>query len=551
MPTLPGRRPHVLLELDLTSAPVEVEPDDLLGKLRSRHHPRLRTVLRTLHEAGDDPAVRGLILKVGGGTLSPALAHEVRAGLLAFARSGKPSVAWAETFGEDGNGTIDYLLATGCTEVWLQPSGDLGLMGLAAEVTFLRGALDKVGVEPQLGQRYEYKSAADRIMRTGFTDAGREALDRVVGSIWDGAVEAIAQARRLEPTRVRELADTAPLDADAALDAGLVDRLGYRDQVYDDVRRRAGDADLLFADQWTPRVAPAQRLRRLRPHGFVALVDGYGQIAVGRSKNGPRGQVMGSDSVSAALRAARRDDHAKAVLFRVDSPGGSAVASDTIWREVALLRDAGKPVIVSMGTVAGSGGYYVSCAADVIMAQPATVTGSIGVLGGKVVVRDLIERIGLGSGAVARGERARMYSPRDRYSDDELARLDAMLDRIYAQFVTKVAEGRSMSYDAVHDVARGRIWSGADALERGLVDRLGGLRDAASVARERAGLAADAPVRAAVHVPITARLGRAPNSEDPRAAVAAVSAWGDLGRLATLLGLPAAGPLAMPSVRVA
>lgn len=546
MPALPGRRTPVLLELDLTTAPVEVEPDDLVGKLRSRHRPRLRAVLRTLHEAGADPAVRGLIVKIGGSTLPFALVQEVRAGLLAFARHGKPTVAWAETFGEGGNGTADYLLATGCSEVWLQPSGELGLLGIAAEVTFLRGTLDKLGVEPQLGQRYEYKSAADRVMRSEFTDAGREAIDRVVESTWDGAVDAVAAARGLEAERVRTLAAAAPLTAPDALEGGLIDRIGYRDEVYADVRRRAGDAELLFAGQWTPRVRPVELLRRRKD--FVALVDGYGEIAMGRSKSGPRGQVMGSDSVCAALRAARDDEHAKAVLFRVDSPGGSAVASDTIWREVSLLRAAGKAVVVSMGTLAGSGGYYVSCAADVIVAQPATITGSIGVLGGKVVVADLLERVGLGSGAVSHGGRARMYSLRERFSADELTRLDAMLDRVYEQFVGKVAEGRAMTYDAVHEVARGRIWSGADAAGNGLVDRLGGLRDAAAIARERGGLPADAPVRAAARVALLARLGRPSNSEDPRASVATVSAWGDLTRLAAALGLAHSGPLAMPSV---
>ena len=549
MPTIPGRRSPVLLELDLTAAPIEVEPDDLVGKLRSRNRPRLRAVLRTLHEAGSDPSVRGLIVKVGGSALPTALVQEIRAGLRAFADSGKPTVAWAETFGEGGNGTADYLLASGAREVWLQPSGELNLLGLAAEVTFLRGALDKLGIEPQIGQRHEYKSAADRIMRSEFTDAGRESIDRVVGSTWDGTVEAIAESRGLDAAAVRERAESAPLDSAAALEAKLVDRLGYRDEVYADVRSRVGEAELLFADHWTPRVTLVERARRARrPGDFVALIDGYGEIATGRSKSGPRGQSMGSDSVCAALRAARENEHAKAVLFRVDSPGGSAVASDTIWREVSLLREAGTPVIVSMGTLAGSGGYYVACNADVIVAQPATITGSIGVLGGKVVVSDLLERLGLGSGAVAHGGRSRMFSLRDRFTADEMQRMDAMLDRVYAEFVGKVAAGRGMTYDAVHEVARGRIWSGADAAGNGLVDRLGGLRDAAAIARERAGLKSDAPVRAALHVPLVARLGRPVNSEDPRATAAAVSAWGDLARLASILGLPASGPLAMPAV---
>ena len=260
------------------------------------------------------------------------------------------------------------------------------------------------------------------------------------------------------------------------------------------LRTRLGaEVELLFADQWRPRRGAAALVRRRKP--FVALVEGHGDIVTGRGRHGPRGSQLGSDAVCAALRAARRNPHAGAVLFRVDSPGGSAVASDAIWREVVLAREAGKPVVVSMGTLAGSGGYYIACPADVIVAQPATITGSIGVLGGKVVVSDLLERLGLTTGAVSRGENARMFSPRRRFSEAEHARLAAMLDRIYTDFVQKVADGRGMSWDDVHAVARGRIWSGSDAADNGLVDTVGGLRDAAGIARERAGLRADAPVR--------------------------------------------------------
>jgi protease IV len=543
------RRPGLLLEVDLTTAPLEVEPDDVIGKIRSRHRLRMRALLRALHEAGTDRRVRGVIVKVGGGSLPWATMQEIRAALQVFAGSGKPTVAWAESLGE-GNGSVDYVLATGCSEIWLQPSGDLGLLGVAAETTFLRGALDKLGIEPQLDKRHEYKNAADRIMNTEFTPEHREAIDRIVESTWDGAVAAIAAGRALTEERVRELADSAPLPAATAREAGLVDRLGYRDEVYADVRKRLGEVELLFADQWSPRRRAASLVRRHRD--VVALVEGRGEIVTGRSRGGPRGPILGSDTVSAALRAARRREHVRAVVFRVDSPGGSAVASDTIWREVVLTREAGKPVIVSMGTLAGSGGYYISCAADAIVAQPATITGSIGVLGGKMVITSLLDRLGLTTGAVSRGSGARMFSPRERFSEDEQARLGEMLDRIYDEFITKVATGRGMSASAVDAVARGRIWSGADAAGNGLVDSLGGLRDALSIARSKAGLRLDAPLRPAVHVPPIARLGRAKSSDDPRAlaAVPATLPWGDLTALAAALGLPAAGPLRMPALRL-
>jgi protease-4 len=545
---VPLHRPALLLELDLTSAPIEIEPDDLLGRLRGRHRTRLRGVLRALYEAGADRHVRGLIVKLGGAALPWATMQELRAGLQAFAKSGKPVVAWAESFGEGGNGTADYVLATGATEIWLQPSGELGLMGVAAETTFLRGALDKLGIEPQLDKRYEYKSAADRIMRTEFTPEHREAVDRVVESTWDVAVEAIAGGRSLAAAAVREFAEKAPISADGARAAGLVDRLGYRDEVYADLRGRLGaDVELLFADHWSPRRKASAVVRRHRES--VALVEAHGEIVVGRSRSTPRGQQLGSTTVSAALRAARENEHVRAVLFRIDSPGGSAVASDTIWREVELTRRAGKPVVVSMASLAGSGGYYIACPADVIVAQPATITGSIGVLGGKVVVSELMDRVGLSTGAVAHGGSARMFSLRRGFSDDERERLAAMLDRIYAEFVQKVADGRGMSFDDVHQVARGRIWSGLDASSNGLVDTLGGLRDAADIARQRAGLRADAPIRPAVHVSPLNRLRRPSSSDDPRAA-ASTMAWGDLSGLAVALGLPSGGPLAMPALRL-
>ena len=538
-------RPALLLELDLTAAPVEVEPEDLLGKLRSRHHPRLRAVLRALHEAGGDAQVRGLIVKFGGGVLSWAIAQELRDGLRAFAGHGKPVFAWAETIGEGGNGSADYLLASGASEVWLQPSGEFGLIGVALETTFLRGALDKLGVEPQLDKRHEYKSAADRIMRKEFTPEHREAIDRVLETTWTHMVEAIAASRNVSVDDVRAAADRAPLSAAEALEAGLVDKLGYRDEVYAAMRQRVGErVQLLFADQWSPRRKAAALIHRHRE--VIALVEGHGEIRLGRS----RARGIGSTTVSAALRAAREDERVRGVLLRVDSPGGSAVASDTIWREVALTRDAGKPVVVSMGTFAASGGYYIACPASVIVAQPTTITGSIGVLGGKVVISELLDRVGLTTGVVERGEHALMFSLRRGFSADERERLGLMLDRIYADFVHKVAEGRHMSTAAVDAIARGRIWSGIDAASNGLVDTLGGLREAADIARQRAGLRADAPVRAAVHVPPLARLRRPTSSDDPRAAGAVVSAWGELGALASALGLPTGGPLSMPPLRL-
>jgi protease-4 len=258
------------------------------------------------------------------------------------------------------------------------------------------------------------------------------------------------------------------------------------------------------------------------------------------------GRQVGSDSIGAALRAATSDERARAVVLHIDSPGGSAVASDTIWREVCQVQEAGKPVIVSMGAAAASGGYYIACPADAIVALPATLTGSIGVFGGKVVVRELMERLGLTTGTVSHGARSLMYSARQGFTDEERAQLDATLDAIYADFVAKVAQGRGRSTDEIEAIARGRVWTGSDALRIGLVDELGGLRDALRIARSRAGLPDDAPVVGALHVPPLARLGRARNTEDPRAVMG--SPLPGLSDLTAQLGLASSTELRMPAI---
>ena len=542
---LPGRRPPLLLELDLTEVPVAPDPDDPLGRLRARGHHQLRPTLRALHEAAADRRVLGLIVKVGA-TLPWATMQELRRGVQEFAASGKPNCVWAESFGEGSSDMAGYVLASAFAEIWLQPGGGVGMLGVGIETTFLRGALDRLGIEPQFEQRKEFKNAADRIMRTEFTEAHRSALDRLAESIFDDAVAAIADGRRIEPARVRELADTGPRTAAEARGAGLVDSLGYRDEVYAAMRARVGpEAELLFADRWRPRRRPHLPSRRT---DHVALIEVRGVIASGHTRRGPMGRQVGSDSVGAALRAASDDGSARAVVLHIDSPGGSAVASDTIWREVCRVREAGKPVVVSMGGLAASGGYYIACPADVIVALPSTLTGSIGVFGGKVVVRELFDRIGLNTGAVAHGARSLMFSSRRGFSNDERERFAATIDTIYDDFVAKVARGRDRPVAEIESIARGRVWTGSDAVGIGLVDELGGLRDAVRIARSRAGLPADAPVRPAFHHGPLARLRRPKNSDDPRARAAVVLPG--LADVAAALGLPAAAALRMPSIRI-
>ncbi|WP_111765549.1 signal peptide peptidase SppA [Nakamurella deserti] len=541
MSYLPGRRPLLLLELDLTRAPAESGGDGVLGRLAGRAGHQLRPALRALHEAADYPRVGGLIAKVGG-PLPWAVMQELRLAVRAFAAGGKPTVAWAESFGEGTGDTAGYVLATAFDRIWLQPGGGLGLLGVGIETTFVRGALDRLGVEPQLEQRREFKNAADQVLRTEFTEAHRTASDRLAESLFDGGVAMIAAGRGMAPSRVRELTDTGPRTAAEALDVRLVDELGYRDQAYAAIRATIGrPSELLFADRWRPR----RRLRlpaRSRRH--VALVDIRGGIVSGRSRRTPMGRQVGSDSVSAALRAATDSAQVAAVVLHVDSPGGSAVASETIWREVCRVREAGKPVIVSMGSAAASGGYYVACPADVIVALPATLTGSIGVFGGKVVLRALLNRLGVNTGSVEHGSRSLMFSSRRGFTDDERERLAAAVDAVYDDFVGKVAQARGRTVAEIDEIARGRVWTGSDALGVGLVDELGGLRDAVRIARERAGLPDDAPVRRAGRISPLARLGRPTNSEDPRAVL------GGLPQLGTALRMPTGAQLVMPSITI-
>jgi protease-4 len=556
MAALPGRRPQTLLELDLTEPLVTPDADDPIARLRARGRRLLRPTLRALHEAAEDRHVVGLIAKVGGvwpwGTM-----QELRLGVQAFASSGKPTLAWAESFGEGSSRDMaTYVLATGFDELWLQPGGGIGLLGVGIETTFLRGTLDRLGVEPQFEQRYEYKNAADVLLHAEYTPAHREALQRLADSVFGDAVKIIAEARGLDHDRVRELINTGPRTAAEAQEVGLVDRLGYRDQVYEEMRARTGDkSQLLFADRWRPRrklAAPPHR----RSH--VALVDVRGAIVTGRTRRSPLGRQAGSDTVSAQLRAARDNDHARAVVLRVESPGGSAVASDVIWREACRLGESGKPVVVSMGDVAASGGYYIACPAAVIVALPATLTGSIGVFAGKLVVDDLLGRAGLSRGTVQQGTRALMYSFRQGFSEDERARFAVTIDAIYDDFVGKVATGRKRPASEIEAVARGRVWTGQDALEAGLVDELGGLRDAIRIARERANLPEDAPVLGAIRIPPLARLSRPKNSEDPRTWVSTAwprvatssGAMKDVAAVAAALGVPTDAALRMPDIRL-
>src|SRR5690349_18631311 len=448
----------LILELDLTDGIGEGPIADPLSAIMSRRKPRMQDILDGLRRARRDDRVRALVVKVGGGRIGLARMQELREAVGAFRESGKLAVAWSETFGEFTHGNVPYYLATAFDRIYLQPSGSVGLTGVAVEQLFLHDALAKAGVAFQSAKRYEYKSAADNLTERGFTGPAREAAERLAESIAEQITAAIVERRGKTAEQARALLDRGPFLAEDALAEGLVDALGYRDEVYAEVRKEAGsDAILQFVARYQRAHALTQRAKKLpNPRErFVAVIYATGPIRQGRSGRSPLGgSSIGSDTVSAALRSATSDERVRAVVLRVNSPGGSYVASDTIWREVVRARAAGKPVVVSMSNVAASGGYFIAMAADAIVAQPGTVTGSIGVLSGKAVLGQALGRAGVSSDSVTQGAHSAMFSQLRPFTDDEWKLVSDWLDHIYADFTGKVAQGRHMTQERVHELAR-------------------------------------------------------------------------------------------------
>jgi len=542
----------LILELDLSEGIAEEPPGDVVSAVLTMRRPRLGDILDGLRRARADDKVRALVVKIGGRQIGLARVQELRAAIAKFGRSGKATVAWGETFGEFSPGNAAYYLATAFDRIWLQPSGDVGLTGLSLEQWFYRGTMDKLGLEYEVAKRYEYKNAADRLTERGFTGPAREALEQLASSLTGQLTTAVAQRLAVPPAQARELIDDGPYIAEEALERRLVDALGYRDEVYDEARKSAGPgAHLLYLGRYQRARALAERARKLPEptENVIALIHASGPIRRGRSGRGPlSGGAMGSDTVSTALRAAAAERRVRAIVLRVNSPGGSYVASDTIWREVVRARQAGTPVIVSMGDVAASGGYFISMAANAIVAQPGTVTGSIGVLTGKPVTTSLLERVGITTDSVTEGAHADMFTTTRPFSKEEWSKINSWLDRIYADFTGKVASGRNMTPAQVDEIARGRVWTGADAAANGLVDHLGGLDDAVALARREARLPDSAPVRGFPRITPLDRLRRPESSEDYAAAGASLLAesWGPVWRLAAGAGLPPFGPLLLP-----
>ncbi|MDT5147652.1 MAG: protease [Mycobacterium sp.] len=494
-----------VLEFDLHSVPPETTGFDPLAIITGDRPMALRDIVAAIHRAAEDPRVAGMIARVQLAASPPAAVQELREAIVAFSAV-KPSLAWAETY----PGTLSYYLASAFGEVWMQPSGTVGLIGFASNATFLRDALDKAGIEADFVARGEYKSAANVFTEHGFTEAHREAVTRMLESVQEQVWQAVAESRRVDSGALDALADRAPLLRDDAVESGLIDRVGFRDEAYARIAELVGvkdDADdsrppCLYLTRYAAvrsRLAPpVPSVPGRRPKPTFALITVDGSIVSGRG--GPQLLPVGpsaarGDTIAAALRQATADESVSAIVLRVNSPGGSVTASETIWREVKRARTRGKPVVASMGSVAASGGYYVAMGADAIVANPGTITGSIGVITGKLVVRDLLQRLGVGLDTVRTNANADAWSIDAPFTPEQKAHREAEADLFYTDFVERVADGRNMTADAVDLVAQGRVWTGADALERGLVDELGGLRTAVRRAKILAGLDEDTEVR--------------------------------------------------------
>jgi protease-4 len=448
-------------------------------------------IVAALARAENDDRVKCAFMRVGGGSISGAHVEEIRAAIASFKAKKKFVIAYSQGFNSNGMG--EYWLASSADEIWLQPVSELGTAGIASQAMFFKGLLDKIDAKAEIGQRYEYKNAGAPFISDDYSPAHREATERLLKSIFENATTAIAKDRKMTTEQYVALVNSGPHLTQAALDAKLIDKQGYDDDAEDAALKRAGkDSKLVSLSEYLKKAGnPWKQRDGMQGSSPIALIEGEGAINDGESSEGGFGggeRTMGGDTLAKAIRDATEDDDVKVILFRVNSPGGSATASDQMLQAIRKAQKAGKKVVVSMGNVAASGGYYVSLSADKIFASPSTITGSIGVLSGKIVLGKSYELLGINVREIHEGTNALMMSDVQGFTPEQWAKLNASLDAIYNDFTAKVAEGRKLPLEKVREVAKGRVWTGVDAKERGLVDELGGFRAALDEAKKLAGL---------------------------------------------------------------
>ncbi len=485
---------NVIVSVTLGGPMVEVKADDPLAELMGDEAISLRELREALLLAAEDSRVEGVRVRVDGFGGGLATASEVRYLLDRVEQSGKWTAAYLDTAGEFSPGNLQYYVASSCQEVSLNPMGDVNLIGLSMRSPFIYGTLEKLKIKPEFPGRGDYKTARFMYTEKDFTPAHREMMQWLLDSLAGIMVADIAENRGLSPVGVQQLVDHGPHLGEEAVAARLVDTIEDWGSFTTRLGERTGTNAKVF-----PFTEYLRRARKSPAGARIAVVTAVGGIMRGESGKSLNpllgGDVMGSDTIARAWRDVRRAKGIKAAVFRVDSPGGSAVASEVIRQE--MVRTAEQiPVVVSMASVAASGGYWVSCGAQRIVASPATITASIGVFGGHLNLDEFwSEKLGVTFGKLDHGTHANLYGELEDWNDDQRAIIDRQLDRIYDAFVQRVSDGRGMQTQQVDAIGRGRVFTGLQASTNGLVDVVGGFDAALAEARQLAGIAPDAPVQ--------------------------------------------------------
>jgi protease-4 len=481
-PPLPGR---MLLTADWREGLGEASAAPSLLNIELRPRPTITDIVLALDAAAADPRVGGLLVRLAETSNGMGATQELRDAVKRFRASRKFAIAYADSFGELSSGNEGYYLATAFDEIDLQAVGLVGLTGLAAQVPLARDLLASLGIDFEVQRRAEFKTAMETLTDSQLTGPNREQLDALLDTLNGQLVAGIADGRRLTPDEIRSLIDRGPFSAEEARSTMLVDALRYDDETAKTSLNRLGRTAVAvdLADYAAQRPTPH------RPAATVALVRAAGLISRGQ---GSLVDGIAADELAGVLRGIAEDREFRAVVLRLDSGGGSAVASETVRHAVELVRASGKPVVVSMGSTAASGAYWIALAGDRIVAQPGTLTGSIGVVAGKPVLADAWRKLGVNWAEITRGDHADIWSVNKPYSADGKARVDDLVGWLYGRFTSLVAESRSLSPERAQEIAKGRVWAGATALELGLVDELGGLDVALGAVRRLLQLPPDA-----------------------------------------------------------
>ncbi len=487
----PDVNPGSVLVLDVGGDYVEAPAPNALARLLGEARTPLLSLYSELRKAERDPRIHAVVLRISPTGMAWAKAQEVRDALVRLKEAGKETVAYIEM--EPLGGAVEYYIASAAEKIWMAPGSRIPFVGLAAEYLFLGGMFEKIGVDLEVERVGPHKTAADFLAGRGMTDANREMANWLLDSVEEQFIGGIATGRGLDPEAVRAARDYTPSSPDQLIAAGLADAVGFLDDVLDDL---GPERDVLYREDWA-----LVEVAGFAPLATVALVYGSGNVVTGdfeRTRGGA--PVLAGTTVARNIRDAADDPEIDAILFRVDSPGGSALASDLVWHATQEARKE-KPVVVSFSDVAASGGYYVASGADAILAQPGTVTGSIGVLMVRPVVGRLYEKLGIAHEVLTRGDYSRLFTTSEPLDADARKKLGEEVEGTYQLFLDRVEAGRELPREAIDKVARGRVWTGAQAKDHGLVDELGGIYASVAWIRERLELSENADVAMVVYPP--------------------------------------------------